>query len=101
MTWHPAARVTARTSASRRSPTMSRSIRCSSRAGEKAAGTRSADLAFTALPVGLAEDELLELAGGGAGERRPELDRRRALEVGQPLAAEVDELRLGHRMAVA
>ena len=55
----------------------------------------SVDLALAALPVVGAELELLELAGGGAGEVVAELDRRRALEVRQTAAAVLDELLLG------
>src|SRR5437870_10644078 len=49
------------------------------------------DLAVAALPVGLAQLELLELARGGAREGVAQFDRRRALEVGEPFAAELDE----------
>src|SRR5439155_20437650 len=49
------------------------------------------DLAVAALPVGLAQLELLELARGGAGEGVAQLHRRRALEVGQPFAGELDQ----------
>ena len=48
-------------------------------------------------PVGLAQLELLELAGGGAGQLGAELDRRRALVVGQALAAELDQVGLRGR----
>jgi hypothetical protein len=43
----------------------------------------------------LAQLELLQLAGGGAGELVAELDRGRALVVGEALAAVGDELGLG------
>src|SRR5438128_9864783 len=46
------------------------------------------DLAVAALPVGLAQLELLELARGGAGEGVAQLDRRRAFEVGEPFTGE-------------
>src|SRR4051812_16422938 len=50
--------------------------------------------AAVALPVRLTELELLELPGGGAGQRVAQLDRRRALEVRQPAAAVLQERRL-------
>src|SRR5438477_13204913 len=58
-------------------------------------GGGSVDLALAAFPIRGAELELLELAGGGAGQLGSELDRRRALEVGQVGAAVLDELGLG------
>src|SRR5215510_13970847 len=52
-------------------------------------------------PVGLAELELLDLAGGGALEGRADLHRGGALEVGEAAAAEVDEGALVRRLAGA
>src|SRR5205823_6818200 len=49
------------------------------------------DLAVAALPVGLAQLELLQLARGRTGEGVAQLDRRGALEVGEPAPAELDE----------
>src|SRR5687767_15093695 len=46
-------------------------------------------------PVRLAKLELLELARGRAGERVPDLDRRRALEVRHVVAAELDQVAVG------
>src|SRR5436190_2294385 len=54
----------------------------------------SADAAVAPFPVRLAEPELLQLSCGGARQLRPELDRRRALEVREMLSAEVHELLL-------
>src|SRR5207302_6914372 len=51
------------------------------------------DLALAPGPVGLAELELLELAGGRAGERVAQLDRRRALVVRHARATERDQVR--------
>ena len=59
------------------------------------------DLAVAAFPVGLAQLELLELAGGGAGQRVAELDRRRALEVRHAVAAVRDEVLGRRRLALA
>src|SRR5450432_3763636 len=56
----------------------------------------SVDLAVAAFPVRGPQLVLLELAGGGAGQLVAELDRRRALEVGQSAPAVLDELGLGH-----
>ena len=61
----------------------------------RARARRSVDLALAAFPVGAAELELLELAGGGAGELVAELDRRGALEAGQALLAPRPQLVLG------
>src|ERR1700674_5125980 len=59
------------------------------------------DAAASALPVLVANDELLELAGGGARKRCYEVDRCGALEVGEMLAGEFDELVLGRCHALA
>src|SRR5581483_4522528 len=48
-----------------------------------------------ALPVFLADEELLELAGGGARQRLDEVDAARALEMAEMVAREGDDLRLG------
>ena len=53
----------------------------------------SADSALVALPVGLAQDGLQELAAGVAGQLVAPLDRGRALVVGEALAGERDEVR--------
>src|SRR5512138_2580242 len=54
----------------------------------------SVDPLLPALPLLLAKDELLDLAGRRL-RQVAELDRRRALEVRDVLAAELDDLRLG------
>src|SRR5690242_18534196 len=56
---------------------------------------RSVDLPLAPLPVGRAELELLQLAGGGAGQLVPELDRGGALVAGEPLLAPRPQLLLG------
>src|SRR5215813_9820426 len=52
------------------------------------------DPLLPALPLLLAKNEFLHLAGRGL-RQVTELDRRRALEVRDVLAAELDDLRLG------
>ena len=59
---------------------------------------RPADPRALASPLAVAQDELLDLAGGGL-RQRPELDRIGALVVGQALAAERDDLLWGRRGA--
>src|SRR5690349_15378766 len=61
----------------------------------------SVHLARTSLPIRRAEQELLQLAGGRASELAAELDRARALVVGQLRAAVLDEIGLArlHRGA--
>src|SRR5262245_56143106 len=54
----------------------------------------SVDPFLPALPLGLAEDELLDLAGRGLGEVA-EGDGGRALEVRELLSAELQDLGLG------
>src|SRR5438309_530020 len=49
-------------------------------------GPSSVDLAFGVGPVGLAEFELLDLAGRGARDRLAELHPLRGLVAGDPLA---------------
>src|SRR5690349_24537587 len=56
------------------------------------------DPLLAALPLLLAQDELLDLAGRGLREIA-ELDRRRALEVRDVLPAELDDLRLADLLA--
>src|SRR6266852_18514 len=56
---------------------------------------RSVHPAGAAGPVGLAELELLELAGGGADERVPDLHRGRALVVRHAAPAVLDQVPLG------
>src|SRR5205823_1904188 len=60
-------------------------------------GTRQplVDVALAALPVGLAQFALEQLAGWVAGEDLGEVDRRRALEAGELVAAELDQLGVG------
>ena len=55
----------------------------------------SVDQAFSTLPIGSPELELLQLARGGARELGAELDRRRALEVCELRAAVLDQVVLG------
>src|SRR4029453_12380021 len=59
----------------------------------------SVHAALVSLPVRLAELELLELAGRGPRQLAPDLDRRRALEVGHARPAEVDQLLFRRRGA--
>src|ERR1051325_964004 len=58
----------------------------------------SVDPLGLALPLLVAQDELLDLAGRGLGQVA-ELDGGRALEVRDVLAAELDDLRLGRARA--
>src|SRR5579872_2689155 len=71
---------------------------------EKAAATTgllSVDLSAVALPVGLAETELLQLARRRAGEGLAELHPARALEVRQIRPAVLDQLGFAHRRPLA
>src|SRR6516225_9442767 len=62
-------------------------------------GLRGADPLVLPGPFAVPQHELLHLAGGGLGQR-PELDRVRALVVGEPLPAERDDLLPGGRGAL-
>src|SRR6185295_11975781 len=64
-------------------------------------GGASVHAAGTAGPVGLAKLELLELAGGGADERVPDLDRGGALVVGHAAPAVLHQIPLGAARARA
>src|SRR5882757_3044265 len=55
-------------------------------------GMWSSNLAVAAFPVAIADRLLPELAVGVASEGRDEVHHARALEVCEPLAAELDEL---------
>src|SRR5512145_3240469 len=50
------------------------------------------NLARTALPIGVADQVLLDLADGGARQRVDELDQSRALVAGDPRGNEFDKL---------
>src|SRR5688500_10468492 len=63
--------------------------------------TGSVDAALPTRPVGVAQLELLELAGGRAHERISQLDRRRTLVVRHAAPAMLGQLPLGARGAGA
>ena len=71
----------------------------SARAARRSRAKSISSPAVAALPVPLAEQVLLQLAGGRARQRGDEVDRGRALEVGEALAAEREELGLVRRCA--
>src|SRR5260221_1077757 len=61
----------------------------------------SVDAAFAALPVGFAQLEFLQLAGGRQRQLGAELHRARALVARDAFAAVGDDLGLGQRLALA
>src|SRR4051794_28690817 len=80
-----------RRSRGRRSPTGSAATATRPERAGRARAAGSADRLLAPLPLLLAQDELLHLARGGAGQLA-ELDRARALEARQPLLGERDDL---------
>ena len=61
----------------------------------------SVDAAFAALPIGFAQLEFLQLAGGRQRQLAAELHRARALVARDAFAAVGDDLGLGQRLALA